>query len=713
MLNKSMSRSRAVLLVGCLLAGVLSACSPSGSDPHPAANGGYLAQQTVDWALHGNNPAETRYSDLDQINQDTVNDLKVAWFADIESRSLRGVEATPIVIDGVMYVSGPWSVVLALDARTGETLWAYDPEVEGATARKACCDVVNRGVAVADGKVLLGALDGRLIALDQQSGSVVWQTQTTDLEKSYTITGAPRVIGDKVIIGNGGGEYGVRGYVTAYDLETGTQVWRFYTVPGNPEDGFESAAMKMAAETWTGEWWKHGGGGTAWDSFAYDPELDLLYVGTGNGSPWNVSVRSPGGGDNLFLSSIVAVRPDTGEYVWHFQTTPEDQWDYTATQHMILADLEIDGAIRKVIMQAPKNGFFYVIDRETGAFISGQNYVPVSWTTGLDPETGRPDILPEARYSAAETQKDTPFLGMPSPGGGHNWHPMSFNPETGLVYFAAMEMPYGYIALDAEDFSYTDKAWNTGEDYARFSMPEDPEIRAQIRSMMKGYLLAWDPVAQKEVWRHPLATPWNGGTLSTAGGLVFQGNGEGYFNAFDAATGKKMWEQQLSSGVVAAPVTYAIGDEQYVSVAIGWGGVLPLNLGEPLKRGVPPAVNRVVTFKLGGEGELPLETAAAFELDPPESIASAEVISAGRTAYHKSCWMCHGDSGVNNSSVPNLRYSRTLGDPEIFNAFVLGGIAEARGMPNFSDNLTPDDAEVIRAYLVRRANDLKNNPEMP
>ncbi len=689
------------------------ACSETNSTSSANSATEQNVDASVDWAYHGHDLKETRHSELNAINLETVTDLSVAWYADIQSRSLRGVEATPIVIDGTMYVSGPWSVVMALNAVTGEILWTYDPEIDGATARKACCGVINRGVAVSKGKVIIGALDGQLIALDQETGAVVWKTQTTDRTKNQTITGAPRIIGDKIVIGNGGGEYGVRGYVTAYDLETGAQAWRFYTVPGNPDDGFESPAMKMAAKTWTGEWWRYGGGGTAWDSFAYDAELNLLYIGTGNGSPWNVSVRSPEGGDNLFLSSIVAVRPDTGEYVWHFQTTPEDQWDYTATQHMILADLEIDGVMRKVIMQAPKNGFFYVLDRETGAFISGENYVPVTWATDLDQVTGRPNVVPEAKYSTREAAGGTPFLGMPSPGGGHNWQPMSFNPQTGLVYFAAMDMPYGYIAQKAVDFSYSKTGWNTGEDHTKFSMPEDPSIRAQIRSLMKGYLLAWDPVAQKEAWRYPLGTPWNGGTLTTAGGLVFQGNGEGYFNAFNAMTGEKVWEQHVSSGIVAAPVTYSVGNEQYVSIAVGWGGILPLNLGEPLKKGVPPSVNRIVTFKLNGASDLPFVAAPAFELDPPESVASEEVIALGRAAYHKSCWMCHGDTAVNNSGVPNLRYSPAISDADIFGAFVLDGIAEERGMPNFSDTLSIDEVDDIRAYIIKRANDLRKNPDMP
>jgi len=663
----------------------------------------------ADWAQHGNNFAEQRYSHLSQITTDNVDKLGVAWYTDIQSRSLRGVEATPIVIDGVMYVTGPWNIVMAIDAVTGKQLWRYDPQLGGATTRKACCGVVNRGVAVAQGLVISGVLDGRLIALDQKTGELVWSQSTIDPDKKYTITGAPRIAGNKVIIGNGGAEYGVRGYVTAYDIKTGKQAWRFHTVPGNPADGFESKAMAMAAKTWTGEWWKLGGGGTVWDSMAYDPDLDLLYIGTGNGSPWNQSLRSPQGGDNLFLSSIVAVKPETGEYVWHFQTTPEDQWDYTATQQMILAELPIDGKPRKVIMQAPKNGFFYVLDRETGEFLSGNNYVPVTWTTGLEPKTGRPTIVDQARYS--KTGK--PFLGLPSPAGGHSWQAMSYNSQTGLVYFASMEIPYKYTSVESSQFKVKPRGWNTGEDASQSPMPEVPAIREQIRSMMKGQLIAWDPLKQQQVWSVPMTVPWNGGTLTTAGNLVFHGSGDGFFSAYQADTGKKLWEKQLSSGVVAAPVSYAVDGKQYISIAVGWGGILPLNFGEPLKQAQGPAVNRVVTFSLDGQVDLPAVTPFRPELNPPENTADASLIDKGRVLYHESCWMCHGDTGVNHSGVPNLRYSPAISNADIFQAFVLQGIAEQRGMPNFSQDITTDEAEAIRAYLIKRANDLKNNPEMP
>ena len=553
-----------------------------------------------EWLLHGRTYAEERHSPLDQINTSNVDQIGLSW--SFETGTNRGHETTPIVKDGVMFITAPWSVVHALDAKTGDLIWTHDPKVERAWANNACCDVVNRGVALYENSIFFGTIDGRLISLDKDTGTENWSILTIDKSRPYTITGAPRIVKGNVIIGNGGGEFGVRGYVTAYDVDSGDELWRFYTVPGNPNEPFESPEMEIAAKTWSGgKWWEYGGGGTVWDSMAYDPALDTLYIGTGNGSPWNRYVRSPGGGDNLYLSSIVALDPDTGDYKWHYQTTPGDSWDYTATQHMILADLEINGQMRKVIMQAPKNGFFYVIDRTNGELISAENYVPINWATHVDMETGRPVENPANNYF------DTPALTTPGPLGGHNWQPMAFNPDTGLVYIPAQEMLFVYS--HDKDFEYNPKTWNTGQQIEMTYLPKNPDELAMVDKATFGYLLAWDPVAQKEVWREQYQRPWSGGLLSTAGDLVLQGTSDGRFIAFDAASGEILWSVDTGQGIIAPPITYMIDDEQYIAVQVGYGGAYALAGAFPSANKNPAQDGRMLVFKLGGE-----------EMSPPASI---------------------------------------------------------------------------------------------
>jgi len=518
--------------------------------------------EPAEWLSNGRDYAETHYSPLDQIDTANANRIELAWFRELDSES-GNLEATPLVADGVLYSTLTWSVVFAMDARTGELLWRWDPEISFAEGGPyLCCGAVNRGVALWEDKVYAGLLDGRLVALDRATGRPVWSVQTTPPGTDYTITGAPRVVGGNVVIGNGGAEAGVRGFVTAYDAETGDQVWRFYTVPGNPADGFENDAMRAAADTWSGEWWTVGGGGTAWDGFAYDPAEDLLYVGTGNGGPWIRSVRSPEGGDNLYVSSILALRPDTGELVWHYQTTPGDEWDYTAVQPLILADLVIDGRERNVIMQAPKNGFFYVIDRVTGAFISAEPFAEVTWATGIDPESGRPIEAPNARY----TETGGAWL-APGPFGAHNWHAMSWNPQTGLVYIPGQNTNNFYA--ENPDFTYQPGRSNTGV-VGRGGTPEG-FVRPPNPGLENpgGFLLAWDPVAQEERWR--IAGGPNGGTLSTAGNLVFSGAADGTFYARDALDGTTLWQAPIAPGP-GQPVSFELDGRQYVSIMAGRGG---------------------------------------------------------------------------------------------------------------------------------------------
>lgn len=701
-----MSRHSAPLWL--VLSLVLSACgsgseepaagsSASAESPQPAAAAvnaeAIIAADATQWLSHGRTYDEQRHSPLTQISTENVAGLGLAWSHDFDTK--RGIEATPIVDDGVMYVTSSWSKVTALDAGSGAELWHYDPGVEKIWGAKGCCDVVNRGVAIWGDKVFVGVYDGRLVALDRASGKVAWEVVTTDQTQAYTITGAPRVVKGKVLIGNGGGEFGVRGYLSAYDAETGEMAWRFYTVPGNPADGFESDTMKMAAETWNGEWWKYGGGGTVWDSMAYDPELDLLYIGVGNGSPWNQKIRSPGGGDNLFLSSIVALRPETGEYVWHYQTTPGESWDYTATQHIILADLSIDGEQRKVLMQAPKNGFFYVIDRTNGQFISASNYVPVNWATHVDADTGRPVETEKARYT--EGVQDI----SPAPFGGHNWHPMSFHPGTGLVYIPANDLHFFYG--DMEEFTFAPGVWNTGVDFTNAAFPEDPAGMAEEAARILGHTAAWNPVTQKEVWRVTQPGPWNGGILTTAGNVLFQGNIVGEFAAYDARDGAKLWSFDSQTGITAAPVTYSIDGEQYVTVAVGWGTVMALSGGPVSEMLNIQNRSRVLTFKLNGKAELPPPASVArAELSPPDMELDDNTVAQGKKLFFKRCYFCHGDGAVSGGIVPDLRYASEETHQQ-WDAIVIGGLRHAQGMPGFAEYLSVEESQKIRAYVVSRA----------
>ena len=647
-----------------------------------------------EWLLHGRTYAEERHSPLDQINTSNVDQIGLSW--SFETGTNRGHETTPIVKDGVMFITAPWSVVHALDAKTGDLLWTHDPKVERAWANNACCDVVNRGVALYENSIFFGTIDGRLISLDKDTGTENWSILTIDKSRPYTITGAPRIVKGNVIIGNGGGEFGVRGYVTAYDVDSGDELWRFYTVPGNPNEPFESPEMEIAAKTWSGgKWWEYGGGGTVWDSMAYDPALDTLYIGTGNGSPWNRYVRSPGGGDNLYLSSIVALDPDTGDYKWHYQTTPGDSWDYTATQHMILADLEINGQMRKVIMQAPKNGFFYVIDRTNGELISAENYVPINWATHVDMETGRPVENPANNYF------DTPALTTPGPLGGHNWQPMAFNPDTGLVYIPAQEMLFVYS--HDKDFEYNPKTWNTGQQIEMTYLPKNPDELAMVDKATFGYLLAWDPVAQKEVWREQYQRPWSGGLLSTAGDLVLQGTSDGRFIAFDAASGEILWSVDTGQGIIAPPITYMIDEEQYIAVQVGYGGAYALAGAFPSANKNPAQNGRMLVFKLGGkEMSPPVQSIAKVNPVVPSMTTDALTIARGEYEYHEHCQFCHGAGVIGGGVIPDLRYLDEVGH-KTFLGVILGGMHSEKGMASFKDVLTLEQANQIQAYIISQA----------
>lgn len=658
------------------------------------------ADNLQDWLTHGRTYDEQRFSPLDQINTGNVKILGLAWFADLDTA--RGQEATPLVIDGTIYITTAWSKVRAYDAVSGKLRWGYDPKVPGEAGVRVCCDVVNRGLATWGRRLYLGTLDGRLIALDRDTGRPLWSKLTVDPSRAYTITGAPRVIDGRVIIGNSGAEMGVRGYVAAYDSTNGRELWRFYTVPGRPGTN-QRPHLERAAATWKGEWWTFGGGATVWDSMAYDPKLDLLYVGTGNGSPWNQAFRSPGGGDNLYIDSIIALQPRTGEYVWHYQTTPGDTWDFDAAQHMILADLEIGGRLRKVLMQASKNGFFYVLDRATGQLISAANFVAVNWAKGIDVQSGRPIENPDARID--KTGK--PYVVVPGPGGAHSWQPMSYDPKTGLVYIPALEA--GFPFVPEGHWQEVAQGFNTGMDFAAAAMPADTNVRAAVKAATKGELIAWDPIAQKERWRVAFKGPWNGGVLATGGGLVFQGNATKEFAAYDAASGAKLWSSGAQTGVLAAPVTYSIKGEQYVAVLAGWGGVWALAPGILSEVAGPVRnVSRLLVFKLGASGQLPPESSVPPRpLDPPAVSGTPAQIAEGAQHYGRFCGGCHGDAAYGSTVLPDLRRSALLADGKAWANVVHDGALRNQGMVSFANVLTLEQIEAIRDYVIKRANEDK------
>ena len=665
------------------------------------------ADSSSDWLSYGRSYSEQRFSPLTQVNAGTTRRLGLAWWAQFDTD--HGQEATPLEADGILYTSTAWSKVFAFDARTGKQLWSYDPQVAGETQLATCCDVNSRGVALWMGRVYVGALDGRLIALDAKTGKVAWSVQTTDRSRPYTITGAPRVVKGLVLIGNGGAELGVRGFVSAYHADTGKLAWRFYMTPnpkGLPDHAASDRIMAAKANaTWSdGAWKQAGGGGTPWDSIVYDPKTDLLYIGTGNGSPWNHFIRSGGKGDNLFLSSILALKPDTGEYVWHYQTTPADNWDYTATQQIMTADLTIGGKLRHVVMQAPKNGFFYVLDAKTGELLSADKYAPwVDWASGVDMKTGRPIERPGVRYGGDAHVS----VQNPGPLGAHNWKPMSYDPKTGLIFIPAQDDTFAYAgAPNPKDFHYSVGVWNLGTGVqgldgngkaapgaiaAAATAAEERAKNPPKMSKDRAVLVAWDPVARKARWSIARDNLWaSGGTLATAGGLVFQGVGHD-LKALSPTNGKEIWSYDMGAPAIAAPMTYALDGVQYIAVMTGNGG--GASTGDARLPG------RLMVFKLDGTAK-----AAPFpadSLDPLMDVKKAEKTTgdavAGGVLFRRYCSVCHSASRVN----PDLHRSQIPLSKEQFQTVVHDGALHDGGMASFAKYLNITDVENIRAFLIR------------
>lgn len=671
-----MPAAGAALLAYFVLAGAMHAAAPRPADvdgrdiDDPA--------RSADWLSHGRTYGEQRFSPLAQIDRGNVAQLGLAWYLDLPSRGT--MEATPLIANGVIYTTGSWGVVFAVDARTGRLLWSHDPQAQKRSADAVVWDR-NRGVALYQGKVYVAVADGRLIALDARDGRVVWTAQTFDPAVPYGSTGAPRVFDGKVIIGQSGGDIGTRGYASAYDAGSGRLLWRFHAVPGDPSRGFEDDAMRMAAASWKGEWWKYGGGGNPWNAFAYDPQLNLIYLGFGNGGPWNQAVRSPGGGDNLFLASIVAVHADTGKYAWHYQNTPGENWDYAASMDMVLADLTIDGRVRKVLMQAPKNGFFYVLDRATGELISAEKFVTVTWAERIDLATGRPVEAPGIRFDQGAV------IIAPSPAGGHNWYPMSFSPRTGLAYFAYRESALRYEAIDLSGYRF------------RSGVFDQTIGRGPSGVSESGGVLAWDPVQQRQAWRLPVPTVFVGGTAATAGGIVFAGTGDGRLLALDAELGTILWQAPVNNAVMGGIAVYSVDGEQYVTLVAGIGG------GMSQEHGLVPmgfrygTDRRLLAFKLGGKAVLPPKSGPLPPLPTrgPPTDARAQ---RGAALFVTHCGSCHGPGAINAGGAPDLRRSAYAGD---LDAVLLDGLLAPAGMPSFRKYLTAVEVEELEHYLKDRA----------
>jgi quinohemoprotein ethanol dehydrogenase len=675
------TRKSNVLIGVCAL--LLAACaSESYFDQQRAAQTGAAAN----WPDVGGNADESSFSQLRDIDVGNIERLGLAWALDLPGEGT--LEATPIAVDGVLYFTGSYADVYAVDVSTGALLWKYEPQTWKVNPRKMNFGLpVNRGAAYAAGRVFVGALDGRLIALDARSGEVLWSVDTIPAKMFNVSTGAPRVFNDLVIIGNSGADFGARGFVTAYDQATGEQRWRFYTVPGRPEDNQGDPAMERAAQTWSGKYWITGTGGTVWNGMTFDRELNQIYIGVGNGGPYDPSVRSPGDGDNLYLASVVALDAATGRYVWHYQANPREGWDYKSTANMIATTLTIGGEQRKVLLQAPTNGFFYVLDRQTGKLISAEKTGKVNWASHIDLSTGRPVEAPNLRYETGEVTI------YPGSLGGHNWQAMSYSPLTGLVYIPYMQLGSRYVRNAAGEeggFAF--------RDLTLFSVVDENDPGDG-----KGALLAWDPVAQKLQWKVQHPHVWNGGTLVTAGDVVFQGTADGWFSAYEAKTGEQLWRFNAGHGIIGAPMSYAVDGRQYVSILVGYGGSAAV-MSEFLDVGWKYAAQprRLLTFSLDGNAVLPPGPPADLRVNALDDLAlelDEADIAMGNTMYNTVCSSCHGlGLRAAGGPAPDLRESAIALQLESFSAVLLDGALMSRGMPGYQ-SYTPAQVRQLHAYV--------------
>ena len=688
---------------------ILGACQPETENIHEHASAGpetvddqrIIKSQQIEpgnWLTHGLTYKEQRFSLLTQINKSNLDELGLAWTKQIGDFNMR-MQGTPIVVNGVMYVTNGWSVVYALDAANGTELWRYDPMVDRSYVKLACCGPAhNRGVAIYKGQVFVATFDGRLLALNAKDGSLSWEVDTYHPSAlgRFNITGAPRVAADKVFIGNGSSEAGRRrGYVTAYDAATGEMAWRFYLVPGDPSQPFEHPEMELAAKTWGGEWWKMGGGGTAWNSLVYDEELNSLYIGVGNGAPWPRQIRSPGGGDDLFLTAIISVDVESARMNWFYQTVPGDNWDYSSAMDITLSTIEVDGQQRKVLLQAPKNGFFYVIDRETGELLRAHPYTEaINWATHIDMETGRPVENPNAVFET------NPQWMLPANAGAHNWEPQSWDEEAGLMYFYYHDMPNFYSL--AEEFVKTgtykirERGLSLGIGEGEYRRQLEAQSQ-QIRPPTEGYLGAFDPLTGQYKWRHKLNRAFNGGVLATAGGLLFQGEGDGRLVARDTHDGKQLWEFNALGSFSSAIVSYQIDNIQYLATMVS--GNRALDLGGSL-----------LVFRLDGTATMPVRMKASLPIPKqPEVTVSTDNYLNGERIYSAQCANCHGGIGVPSeisTAAPDLRRMTLDTHNEFLNIVLKGSLAE-QGMAGFAEALSVAEAEAIQHFLIVEANALR------